>query len=53
MIKGTVKSALEAVVSLTVRGPQGQRRRISAVIDTGYNSTLTLPPDVIAELGLP
>jgi clan AA aspartic protease len=53
MIRGSVKAALEAIVRLTVRGPQGQRRRISAVIDTGYNGTLTLPPDVIADLGLP
>jgi clan AA aspartic protease len=53
MISGSINSALEGVVRLTVRGPHGQRRRISAVIDTGYNGALTLPSDVIMELGLP
>ena len=53
MIKGSVNSLLEAVIRLTVRGPQGKRKRITAVIDTGYNGALTLPPDVIASLGLP
>ena len=53
MIAGSVNTRLEAIVRLTLRGPQGQRRRIEAVIDTGYNGALTLPPDLIAELGLP
>ena len=53
MIKGSVNAALEATVRLTVQGPHGKRQRISAVIDTGYNGALTLPPDVIAELELP
>ena len=52
MITGAVNSALEGTLRLTLRGPDGQRRRISAVIDTGYNGALTLPSDVIAELGL-
>lgn len=53
MIKGTVNSALEGTLRIAVRGPHGERRRITAVIDTGYNGALTLPSDVIAELGLP
>jgi clan AA aspartic protease len=53
MISGSINSALEGVVRLTVRGPRGQRRRISAVIDTGYNGALTLPSDVIMGLALP
>ena len=52
MITGAINAALEGVLRITVRGPRGQRRRISAVIDTGYNGALTLPPDVIADLGL-
>jgi clan AA aspartic protease len=53
MITGTINSASEAMLRLTVRGPNGQRRRISAVIDTGYNGALTLPSAVIADLELP
>ena len=47
-----VNSAYEAVVTLPLRGPEGQSRVIDAVIDTGYNGFLTLPTAVVAELGL-
>ncbi len=53
MITGIVNSGLEGTLRITVRGPHGRRRRLHAVIDTGYNGSLTLPPVVIAELGLP
>ena len=53
MIEGVVNAAYEAVVSLPVRGPAGQTREIKAVVDTGFNGFLTLPPAVVAELGLP
>ena len=53
MITGKLNSALEAVIRLTLRGPSGLRRQISAVIDTGYNGALTLPSKVIADLELP
>lgn len=53
MITGKVNSNLEGVVRIIVLGPEGRRRRISAVIDTGYNGALTLPLEVIADLGLP
>ena len=52
MITGSVNSHLEGVIRLMLRGLQGQRRRISAVIDTGFNGALTLPLDVITQLGL-
>ena len=52
MIEGVVNAALEAVVSLTIQGPSGQSREIEAVIDTGFNDYLTLPPLLVAELGL-
>ena len=35
MIEGVVNVALEAVVTLPLRGPAGQARQIEAVIDTG------------------
>ena len=52
MIQGVVNASYEAVVRLTVRGPSGQSREIEAVIDTGYNGFLTLPPALVADLGL-
>ena len=53
MIEGRASAAYEPVVSLTVQGPTGLRREIPAVIDTGFNGFLTLPPALIAELSLP
>ena len=53
MIEGVVNAAHEAVITLTLRGPSGQAREIEAVIDTGYNGFLALPPALVAELGLP
>ena len=52
MIEGRVSAAFEAVVRLVIRGPSGQAREIDAAIDTGFNSFLTLPPDLVRELGL-
>ena len=53
MIKGRVNAHREALVPLPVRGSQGEEHAIEAVIDTGYNGFLTLPPDLIVRLGLP
>ena len=53
MIEGVVNAAYEAVISLSLRGPSGQTREIDAVIDTGFNGFLTLPPALVSELGLP
>ncbi len=53
MIEGAVNAAYEAVVPLTLRGQAGRVRDIEAVIDTGYNGFLTLPPMFVTELGLP
>ena len=52
MIQGVVNAAYEAVVRLTVQGPLGQSQEIEAVVDTGYNGFLTLPPALVSELGL-
>ena len=43
MIEGFVNANLEAIVPLSLRGPEGQTREVSAVIDTGYSGALTLP----------
>ena len=53
MIEGFVNANLEAVVPISIRGPQGQAREVDAVIDTGYSGSLTLPPTLVAELELP
>ena len=53
MIEGAVNANLEAVVTLTLRGEAGREMEIEAVIDTGFNGFLTLPPPLVAELGLP
>ena len=52
MITGAVNADREAVIRLVVRGPGGQEEEREAVIDTGFNGFLTLPPAVITALGL-
>ncbi len=51
MIVGVVNTHLEATLRLTLRGPNGQVRRVNAVLDTGFDGWLTLPPALIADLG--
>lgn len=53
MITGTVNPDREATIRLVVRGPAGQDQEVEAIIDTGFNGFLTLPPSVVAALGLP
>ena len=52
MIEGVVNSAYEAVIPLSLRGPAGQAQGVEAVIDTGFTGFVTLPPSLVAELGL-
>lgn len=51
MITGVVQSD-EGRIRLRVRGPRKQEQEIEAVIDTGYTAALSLPPSVVASLGL-
>ena len=53
MITGIVTATPEAIIDLIVRGPGGQDRKIQAVIDTGFDGSLTLPAELITSLGLP
>ena len=48
MITGVVSADYEAVIRLAVQGP----REVDAVVDTGFNGFLTLPPRLITPLGL-
>jgi clan AA aspartic protease len=52
VIHGTVVG-LQAQVNLIVCLPSQQRVEIECVVDTGFAGALTLPPDVVADLGLP
>ena len=53
MIIGVVSAYREALIRLIVRGPRGQEQEIEAVIDTGFDGALSLPPVLIGPLGLP
>ena len=53
MIEGVVNTRYEAIVPLSLQEPGGQLQEVEAVVDTGYNGYLTLPPSLIARLGLP
>ena len=52
MIEGVVNAAYEAVIPLSLLGPAGEARTVEAVVDTGFTGFLTLPPSLVAELGL-
>lgn len=53
MISGSVNHHRDAIVRLVVRGRQGQTFEAEAIVDTGYNGSLTLPSTLISDLGLP
>jgi clan AA aspartic protease len=52
MMVGSVNSFREPILLLTVIGPNSQQD-VEAVIDTGFNGSLTLPLALIQALGLP
>lgn len=52
MIEGAVNAAFQAVVVLSLRGPSGRTLEVEAVVDTGFDRFLTLPPWVVTELDL-
>jgi hypothetical protein len=52
MIQGVVNARHEAIVPLRVRGPGGIVSNVNAIVDSGYNSSLTLPATIVAALGL-
>ncbi|MGH9835021.1 MAG: clan AA aspartic protease [Blastocatellia bacterium] len=52
MMTGKVTANDEAILQLSVRGPEGLEQEIETIIDTGYNGFLTLPTNLIANLNL-
>ena len=52
MIIGVVNAQTEATIRLPVRAADGRQQEIEAVLDKGFNGSLTLPPALIASLGL-
>ncbi|MXZ88513.1 MAG: clan AA aspartic protease [Dehalococcoidia bacterium] len=53
VIEGAVNANLEAAVALTLEGPTGGVQEIEAVVDTGFNGYLTLPPVLVEDMRLP
>lgn len=53
MIAGTVNARREAVVGLALRDSDGNEHVLEAVVDTGFDGWLTLPPDLIKKFGFP
>lgn len=52
MIRGVVNAGLEAIVRLRVRGPGGAECDADLIVDSGFTSSLTLPPTTVTALGL-
>ena len=52
MIIGKINHSLEAIITIDFVGSDGFLHSLEAVLDTGYNGDLTLPQDVIQQLGL-
>ena len=49
---GRVNQNREAILKLVIIGEENCKIAIDAVIDTGFNGDLILPPEAISELGL-
>ena len=53
VITGTVNANREAILRLTIRDVNGQEIERDALVDTGFDGWLSLPPEFIAALGIP
>lgn len=52
MMSGVMTAQREAVLQLTLYNSAGQPHQINGTVDTGFTAWLTLPPNIIAALGL-
>lgn len=53
MIAGVVTADREAMIRLAVLGAADGEQAIEAIIDTGFDGWLSLPPSLMPQLGLP
>jgi len=53
MITGQVTAFYEAVIPIRLPDTTGRVHEFEAILDTGFNGTLTLPSGVIISLQLP
>jgi clan AA aspartic protease len=51
MITGRVTADRQIVIRLTICGKSGKDREVEAILDTGFDGWLSLPPALLAELG--
>ena len=52
MIAGIVNADFEAIISLSICDSDGKIHTHEAIVDTGFNGCLSLPPDLITQLNL-
>jgi clan AA aspartic protease len=52
MITGIVNADFESIIPLSICGSDGKVYTQEAIVDTGFNGWLSLPPDLIAQLNL-
>jgi clan AA aspartic protease len=52
MITGRINNDREAIIQLTIFGPTGRQEHVDALIDTGFDGWLSLPPSSITFLDL-
>ena len=52
MITGIVNVDFEPIIPLSICGSDGKVYTQDAIVDTGFNGWLSLPPDLITELNL-
>ncbi|MBW4449985.1 MAG: clan AA aspartic protease [Spirirestis rafaelensis WJT71-NPBG6] len=52
MIAGIVNGDFEPIIPLSIYSVTGQIYTQDVIVDTGFNGWLSLPPSIIAELGL-
>lgn len=52
MITGSVNAYREAIIRISILNSTGQPYDFDAIVDTGFNGSLTLPSVTIAALGL-
>jgi clan AA aspartic protease len=53
VIRGTVNALRHPIVRIVVRGLEGREQVVEGLVDTGFDGTLLLPPDLVSTLALP